>query len=56
MSSEMLEVDLVDEPLRIQTAQLTGGEKKCRDYGAQIAMKLAGKTPFKDCPLCQRTL
>jgi flavorubredoxin len=52
----VLRMNMVDEPLRIQTAQLTGAEKKCRDYGSQIAMKLAGKAPSKECPLCQRTL
>ena len=49
-------MNMVDEPLRIQSAQLTGAEQRCRDFGAQIAMKIAGVTSSKECPLCQRTL
>jgi hypothetical protein len=47
---------MVDDPLRMQSAQLNGAEQRCRDFGVQIAMKIAGITPSKECPLCQRTL
>jgi flavorubredoxin len=49
-------MNMVDEPLRIQSAQLTGAEQRCRDLGARIAMEISGVTPSKECPLCQRTL
>jgi len=52
----VLRMNMVDEPLRIQYAQLNGSEQKCRDYGDRIAKKVAGIVPRMECPFCHKTL